>query len=203
MSSERDINCVCALLKNVNVDYKHHHNVSIDEAHFSKVHLGFSDEAWMNLFKNYLLTRTEIRVDFSKSYQYQYPFSDNFSDFYTDPYKDMYTNLENLETYDQCLMDIECALRDFLEENSCQIVQYRDLTDARIAIEITHNKWVYMLREYMSKYHPHIQLNWCVHSSNPNEYCKCEIDKCDNIELDNIEVDVLKMICEYHSNRSW
>ena len=52
MSSERDINCVCALLKNVNVDYKHHHNVSIDEAHFSKVHLGFSDEAWMNLFKN-------------------------------------------------------------------------------------------------------------------------------------------------------
>ena len=70
MSTERDIHIVCALLKNVNVDYKQHHHVSIGEAHFSKVHLGFSDEAGMKLFKKYILTRTDIRVDFSKCYQY-------------------------------------------------------------------------------------------------------------------------------------
>ena len=68
MSSERDLDYVCVLLKNVNVDYKQHHQVSIDESHFSKVHLGFSDEAWMKLFKKYVLTRTDIRVDFSKCY---------------------------------------------------------------------------------------------------------------------------------------
>ena len=71
--------------------------------------------------------------------------------FFKDPYRDMYTNLE---TYYQCLVDIECAIRDFLKENSYQILQYRDLTDARLAIEITHNRWVYMLRKYMSKYYP-------------------------------------------------
>ena len=70
MSSERDINGVCATLKNMNVDYKQHHRVSIDEAHFSKVHLGFSDEAWMKLLQNYIMTKTEIRVDFSKCHQY-------------------------------------------------------------------------------------------------------------------------------------
>ena len=54
MSSERDINVVCATLKSMNVDYKQHHRVSIGEAHFSKVHLGFSGEAWMKLFKNHI-----------------------------------------------------------------------------------------------------------------------------------------------------
>ena len=54
MSSERDINGVCATLKHMNVDYKQHHRVSIGESHFSKVHLGFSGEAWMKLFKNHI-----------------------------------------------------------------------------------------------------------------------------------------------------
>ena len=117
--------------------------------------------------------------------------------FFIDPYRDMYTNLE---TYYQCLVDIECALRDFLEENSYQIVQYRDLTDVRLAIEITHNRWVYMLRKYMSKYHPQIQLNWCEHSSHPYEYCNCEIDQHNDIRVD---IDILKTICEHHSNRKW
>ena len=189
MSSERRRDYVCVLLKNVNVDYKQHHKVSIDESHFSKVHLGFSDEAWMKLFKNYILTRTDIRVDFSKCYQY------GSSQRYGDPYQDMYTNLE---TYHHNLVDIECALRDFLEEIDCQLVEYRNLTDARINTGITHNRWVYMLREYMHKYHPDIQLNWCEHSSHPYEYCKCEID-----QPANIKVDILKMICEHHSNRKW
>ena len=125
MSSESDVSRVCMALENVNVDFKQHHHVSIDEAHFSKVHLGFSDEAWMKLLKNYLLTGTEIRVDFSKSYQYPYPFNDNFSDFYTDPYKDMYTNLQ---PYHSSLVDIKCPLRDFLKGNNCHRVQYEDET---------------------------------------------------------------------------
>ena len=210
MSSKTDVNRVCALLTKVNVDYKQHHRVSINEAHYSKVHLGFSDEAWMQLLKNYILTKTDIKVDFSKCYQYQIMFDDKVPrvtiktelsiqagdcDVFTDPYKDMYTNLE---TYHHNLVDIECALRDFLEEIDCQLVEYRNLTDARINTGITHNRWVYMLREYMHKYHPDIQLNWCEHSSHPYEYCKCEID-----QPANIKVDILKMICEHHSNRKW
>ena len=188
MSSERDLDYVCVLLKNVNVDYKQHHKVSIDESHFSKVHLGFSDEAWMKLFKKYILTRTDIRVDFSKCYQY------GSSERYCDPYQDMYTNLE---TY-HCLVDIECALRDFLEEIGCQIVEYRNLTDARIKIGITYNKWIFMLREYMHKNHSDQKLKWCEHSLNPNEYCDCKIE-----HRGNIKVDILKIICEHHSNRTW
>ena len=67
----RHINDICWTLKNVSVDFKEHHTVNIDEAHFSKVHLGFSDETWIKLLKSYILTRTEIQVDFSKCYQYQ------------------------------------------------------------------------------------------------------------------------------------
>ena len=192
MSSERDINGVCATLKHMNVDYKQHHRVSIGETHFSKVHLGFSEEAWMKLLQNYISTKTEIRVDFSKTYQYR--FGDNES--LCDPYTDMYTNLQ---TYHQCLVDIECALRDILEENNCNKVQYKDVTDARIAIGVeSYNRWIFMLREYMCKYHPDMELSCCEHSLNPNEYCKCEID-----QRDNIEVDVLKMLCDHHSNRTW
>ena len=157
MSSERDINGVCATLKNMNVDYKKHHLVSIDEAHFSKVHLGFSDEAWMKLLQNYISTKTEIRVDFSKCHQYR--FSDQYLDSYCDPYKDMYTNLV---AYLHVLVDIECALCDILEENKCHIVKYSDLIDARLAIGVeSYNRWLFMLREYMCKYHPDIELIWC------------------------------------------
>ena len=157
MSSESDINRVCALLKTVNVDYKQHHFVTIDEAHFSKVHLGFS-EAWMNFFKNYILTRTDIRFDFSKCYQY------GSSERYCDPYQDMYTNLL---TYHSCLVDITCALRDFLKGKNCHRVQYEDETNARIAFGVTsYNRWIFMLREYMGKYNPGIELKWCEHSVN-------------------------------------
>ena len=192
MSSERDINIVCATLKSMNVDYKQHHRVTIDEAHCSKVHLGFSDEAWMKLFKNYILSKSEIRVDFSKCHEYK--FSDNQS--WCDPYKDMYTNLKE---HHQCLVDIECALRDFLDAKKCRMVEYRDLTDARIAIGVeSNNRWIFMLREYMCKYHSDIELIWCEHSLNPNEYCKCEME-----QRGNVKVDVLKMICDHHSNRTW
>ena len=60
----------------MSVDFKEHHLVTINEAYFSKVHLGFSEEALMKLLKNYLLTRTAIRVDFSKCYPYKLIFDD-------------------------------------------------------------------------------------------------------------------------------
>ena len=192
MSIERDINGVCATLKHMNVDYKQHHRVSIGETHFSKVHLGFSEEAWMKLLQNYISTKTEIRVDFSKCHKYQ--FSDHYS--YCDRYTDMYTNLQ---TYSHVLVDIECALRNFLDAKKCHIVKYSDLTDARLAIGVeSYNRWLFMLREYMCKYHPDIELIWCEHSLNPYEYCKCEMK-----QQGDIEVDVLKMMCDHHSNRTW
>ena len=191
MSIERDINGVCATLKNMNVDYKQHHRVSIGETHFSKVHLGFSEEAWMKLFKNYILTKTEIRVDFSKWYLYR-----SINQSWRDPYTDMYTNLKQ---HHHCLVDIECALRNFLDAKKCHIVKYSDLTDARLAIGVeSYNRWLFMLREYMCKYHPDIELIWCEHSLNPYEYCKCEMK-----QQGDIEVDVLKMMCDHHSNRTW
>ena len=108
----------------------------------------------------------------------------------------MYTNLQ---THLHCLVDIECALCDILEGNNCHIVEYRNMTNARIAVGVTYyNRWIFMLREYMCKYHPDIELNWCEHSLNPYECCKCEID-----QRDDIEVDVLKMLCDHHSNRTW
>jgi hypothetical protein len=182
-----DTNRVCEALKNVNVDLEQHHLVTVNEAHYSKVHLGFSSEAWMKLLKNYILTRSDIQVDFSKCYT-GYP--------HCEPYCAMYLNLE---TYHSCLVDIECALRDFLKERNYHRVQYNDVTDARITIGVTnYNTWIYMLRKYMCKYHPDIELKWCKHSLHPHEYCECEID-----QRDNIEIDVLKMMCDHHSNRTW
>ena len=138
------------------------------------------------------MTKTEIRVDFSKTYQYRFGNNESLCD----PYTDMYINLE---AYPHVLVDIECALRDILEENNYYSVQYKDVTDARIAIGVeSYNRWIFMLREYMCKYHPDMEINWCEHSLNPYEYCKCEID-----QRDNIEVDVLKMMCDHHSNRTW
>ena len=190
MSSKTDVNRVCATMKELKIDYKQHHLVIIGESWRSKWHLGFSDEAWMKLFKNYISTKKDIRVDFSKTYQY------GSRERWCDPYKDMYTNLE---AYLHVLVDIEWALRNFMDAKNCRMVEFKDATDARIAIGVeSYNRWIFMLREYMCKYHPDMEINWCEHSLNPYEYCKCEID-----QRDNIEVDVLKMMCDHHSNRTW
>ena len=78
-------------------------------------------------------------------------------------------------------------------------MEFKDATGARMAVGVeSYNRWIFMLREYMRKYHPDIELNWCEHSLNPYENCKCELD-----QRDNIKVDVLKMMCEHHSNRTW
>ena len=106
MSLESDVNRICTTLTNVNDGFKQHHFVTIDEAHLSKVHLGFCSEIWMKILKNYIVTRTDIKVDFSKCFT-GYP--------YCEPYFAMY---RNLHTYNHYLVDIECALGDFLEEQN-------------------------------------------------------------------------------------
>ena len=111
----------------------------------------------------------------------------------------VFCNVQNLHTYNHYLVDIECALRDFLEEQNYHRVQYKDVADTGIAIGVTHyNTWIFMLRKYMHKYHPDIKLKWCEHSLYPHEYCECEIDQCDHIQ-----VNILKMICDHHSYRTW
>ena len=65
MSSEGlgDIKRVCEALKNVYVDFKQYHLTFIDKAYYSKLHLGFSNEAWVKLLQNYICNRTELHVD--------------------------------------------------------------------------------------------------------------------------------------------
>lgn len=74
-----------------------HHYVTISESHYSKVHLGFSAENWVELLQNYIKNRTDLNVDFSIIH-------------YNDPYMDMYENAPA-----EYKVDIECAFRDFLQ----------------------------------------------------------------------------------------
>jgi hypothetical protein len=186
LTSEEKCNCK-EIIRMRSVPRQEHHNVTVNEAHYSKVHLGFSSDAWVELFTNYIKNRTNLNVDFSVPHT-------------GDTYMDMWMNIP----YYDYVVDIECALRDFLREKGYLFVEYKDISKPRINFDISFTTWMYMLRKYMTKYHSDIELDWCEHIRYPNSYCTCEEAKEPDMSGPNrVYIDVLTMLCDHHAYREW
>ena len=111
-------------MKMLSIPPKDHHTVKANECHFSKVCLGFSDDAWVEIIQRYFRKHTDLEIDFS-------PDPDAEEIYYRDPYGVLYRNIPS-----ECVVDIEVALRDYLEERYCLVVKYQDLELVRDIIGI-------------------------------------------------------------------
>ena len=120
-------------MKMLSIPPKNHHFVKAGESHFSKVHLGFSEDAWIEIVQKYFKTHTDLDIDFSVN-------PDAQEICLSDPYFALYRNIPS-----GFVVDVKVAISDYLQDKNCLIVKTKDLELTREKLQISPGKWLEIL----------------------------------------------------------
>jgi hypothetical protein len=167
------------------------HSVTVDEAHYSKVHLGFDNDLWAYLMMNYIRNRMGLDIDFSQVHQFD------------DPYCRLYDNLPLRVIHQK--MDIETALADFLDLHGMRVVKWKSIPGVMTKLKYwdlsipVGSTFLYMLRNYMTKYHSDLCIEWCEHSKRPYDVCYC-LNFLPDVN-EQLDVNMLTLFCNRHAER--
>ena len=162
---------------------------------FSMIHLGFDMDLWGELMIDYVINRMKYNIDFSVVSYY----GEN------DAYSRFLHNLPNSLSNE--IVDIEVAINDFLVKRNWKYVEWKDIS--RLMNEKLNLKnsstFIVLLRCYIERYHPNLELNWCLHSEVLYDDCDCDGgDALIPIVPKDLQiyVNLLTLFCDYHLTRN-
>ena len=178
-----------------NLHVSENHKIKLNYQQFSMIHLGFHQDLWGELMIDYVINRMKYKIDFSKPSDYDE----------VDPYSRYLYNLPNSLLNET--VDVKEAISDFLVKRNCMYVEWKDIShfmDEGLGLKNSSN-FIVMLRRYIERYHPDLQLNWCCHSQIVYDNCDCDggdalIPKIPKDQ--HISINVLTLFCDYHLTRT-
>jgi hypothetical protein len=145
------------------------------------------------MLRNYLTKNMGLKIDFSQTYKRD------------DEYSRTLDNIPFSMFWHK--MDVKVALQDLLESKKCLVVKWEDLYNfckrSCDSSKYFCGTWLHMIRNYMEKYFPDLDLKWCSHSLEPFDGCDCENPIPPLHCKENIFVNILQMLCDRHSERTW